>query len=236
MEELARQCLKKFAKRIPGMINVVRILKAVEGDHCQQTEEERARAEEMVRLQRKIDDGKADSVLARQLKLQLREQNERLTAHREAQRQAQEREDRELRQQDREKEERMELCIVCFDQYDRVSGVKCPENGHFLCVGCFNGEVNEQTSVENMASFKEGGLRIRCRPCGAAQATIDVADVTRLLTSDTFDVYIKAREDALVGEAMQEQEATHQKKVCARFLAQCSLLDHCWDERAWTWI
>jgi hypothetical protein len=209
VEKIARNCLEKRIKRLSSMIDVMRLLRAAEEEHCQQTEEERIKSDELVRLQREIDDAKTQGVLVQQLMLQLKEQSERLTAHREAQRQAQEWEERELHRQD----QRMEECMFCMTKYDRANGIGCPGSGHFVCAGCFNKEVMEQTLADNIGSFKKSNLRIRCRSCGADQVLMDVADLTRHLDKDTFDTYLRAREDVLVGDAMQTMEEKYAKQV-----------------------
>ena len=221
MDELARECLDKYKKRIGSMMTVLRRLKGMLDAHCQVTESDKARAQELVRLQQDKDEVCVKGTVAERLEKLLREQAQQLAALRKAERQAQALREKE----ERDREQRMRTCVVCFDDCDKDCGVECKAVAcHFLCDECFNSEVKEQVSVENMGAFKMANLRVRCRMCntntgpgpgadGEVSQWLEVGALTRHLKEDGFVAYLRAREAVAVGEALQEQEELTKKQM-----------------------
>jgi hypothetical protein len=208
MDNLARECLEKYKKRIGCMMTVLRRLKVMLDTHCQFTDSERAKARELVMLQQEIDEAKVKGMQAERLEKQLKVQAAQLTAMREAERQAQAARDRE----EVEKAERMRRCVVCWDKCDKDEGVQCTA-GHFMCGQCLNSEVKEQASIENMGAFKRAKLCVKCRACTYSDSWLDIALLTRHLKNDGFVAYLRAREAVLVREALQEQEEGFKEQI-----------------------
>ena len=64
-----------------------------------------------------------------------------------------------------------------------------------------------------MGSFRKSNLLILCRECCPDHVVMDVADLTRHLDKDTFDTYLRARDELLIVEAMRETVEKHAKQV-----------------------
>jgi hypothetical protein len=222
MDELARECLEIYRKRIGSMMAVLQRVKGMLDEHCQVTESDKARGQELVMLQQEKDEARVKGVVAERLEKQLREQAQQLRAMREAEREQAgqlaalreaERQGQALREKEqRDREQRMRDCVVCFDECDMDCGVACRAAGHFVCDQCFNSEVKEQVSVENMGAFKAAKLCVRCRMC-TGDSWLDIAALTRHLKEDGFVAYLRAREAVAVGEALQEQEQRAQMQM-----------------------
>ncbi len=219
--ELATDCLERYKKRIGSMISVLRRVKGMLDVHCHLTESDKARGQELVMLQQEKDEARVRGVVAERLEKQLREQAEQLRAMREAEREQAEqlaalreteRQTQALKEKElRDKEQRLRDCVVCFDECDMDCGVACRAD-HFICDECFNSEVKEQVSIENMGAFKMAKLCVRCRIC-TGDSWLDIAVLTRHLKEDGFVAYLQAREAVAVGEALQEQEQAAQRQV-----------------------
>jgi hypothetical protein len=207
MDELLRECLDKYKKRISTMLAVLRRLKGVLDRHCQLTETDEAKAKEMVMMQKERDEAHVKGVLADRLQRQLEAFKAELTALRQAEREAQASKHQELQEQ----AARMRSCISCFDECDKSVGVMC-QGQHFMCAECLNSEVKEQAAMENIGAFKKARMCIKCRAC-AGDSFLDIAVLTRHLKEDGFTAYLRARESALIGDALREQEERAKQKI-----------------------
>jgi hypothetical protein len=207
MAELARECLEKYKKRIGAMLTVLRRLKHVLNTHCQLSESDRARAKELVMMQQEKDEARVKGVLAEHLQRQLQEHAEQLMALREVERHAQVRRE----QEQKDKEQRMRTCAVCWDECDKEDGIVC-KAGHFMCAECLNAEVKEQTSMENIGTFKKAKMCLKCRVCSEG-SWLDISCLTKHLKEEGFLAYLRVREAVLVADALQEQEQRAMQQV-----------------------
>lgn len=88
-------------------------------------------------------------------------------------------------------------------------GVVCSaDRTHVICRDCFNKDVKEVCSPNNVDAFRRAEKRIRCCMCaadaGAAETLFEVSQMLHHLDKETLAVYLKARDDIIESNAQLE--------------------------------
>ena len=108
------------------------------------------------------------------------------------------------------------LCVICYEGV--VHGVVCPaQSTHVICKDCFNKDVKEACSPNNVDAFRRTEKRIRCCMCaadaGGAATLFEVSQMMRHLDRETLAVYLKARDDMIESNALSKLELEYNSKI-----------------------
>ena len=83
-------------------------------------------------------------------------------------------------------------CVVYWDE-DVTEGITCEvDTAHLMCKDCFNRDVKEACSDDNIAGFKQAKQQIPCRMCSAAAgggvtgSNFKIAQLWHYLEEDTL--------------------------------------------------